>query len=193
MKIELTRSDTSWRASESVKDLTIEAIPNPTTLASALRTGAVDIAYGLPADVVTQLEANDFTTTAQPAGSAAITSLIADAEPKLADPRVREAINMAVNRDEFVEAALGGFGTPNGSQLLQKGYVGFDDSLPSFEYDLNRAKELVDEAGVKGSSSRSPRLRSSRLRPKRSPATSTRSDSGARSCSRTCRRSSRRS
>jgi len=150
VKIELTRNDSSWRPSESVKDLTIEAIPNPTTLASALRTGEVDVAFGLPADVVTQLEGAGFETTAKPAGSSAITSLIADAEPKLGDARVREAINLAVNRDEFVDAALGGFGTPNGSQLLQEGYVGYDDSLPSFGYDLDKAKELVSEAGAEG-------------------------------------------
>lgn len=150
VRIELTRNDSSWRTSESVKDLTIEAIPNPTTLASALRTGAVDLAFGLPADVVTQLESAGFQTTAQPAGSSAITSLIADVEPALEDPRVREAINLAVNREEFVEASLGGFGAPNGSQILQEGYVGYDESLPSYEYDLERAQELIAEAGAEG-------------------------------------------
>lgn len=150
VKIELTRNEDSWRPSESVKDLTIQAIPNPTTLASALRTGAVDAVFGLPADVVTQLEGNGFQTTSMPAGSSAITSLIADVEPKLDDPRVREAINLAVNRDEFVDAALGGFGTPNGSQLLQEGYFGYDESLPSYDYDLDRAKELIAEAGAEG-------------------------------------------
>lgn len=150
VRIKLTRNETSWRETESVKDFTLEAIPNPTTLASALRTGAVDLAIALPSDAITQLGSAGFTTTAMPAGSAAITSLIADAEPKLEDLRVRQAINMAVNREEFVEASLGGFGSPNGSQLLQKGYFGYDESLPSFEYDPERAKELIAEAGAEG-------------------------------------------
>ncbi|MGH1562363.1 ABC transporter substrate-binding protein [Mumia sp. DW29H23] len=148
--IELTRNDDSWRASEAVKDVTIQAIPNPTTLASALRTGAVDVAFGLPADVAAQLEGSGFTTVSKPAGSSAITSLIADVEPKLADVRVRKAINLAVNREEFVEAALGGFGTPNGSQLLQEGYLGYDASLPSYAFDLDEAKSLVADAGAEG-------------------------------------------
>lgn len=149
-KIELTRNDDSWRATDSVKDLTIQAIPNPATLSSALRTGEVDVAFGLPADVATQLDGSGFTTVHEPAGSSAITSLIADVEPALEDVRVREAINLAVNRQEFVDAVLGGFGTPNGSQLLQEGYLGYDETLPSYEFDLDKAKSLVAEAGVEG-------------------------------------------
>jgi peptide/nickel transport system substrate-binding protein len=148
--ITLTRVDSSWRAGEGVKDLTIQAIPNPTTLASALRTGEVDIAFGLPADASTQLESSGFRTIASSAGSAAINSLVADAEPMLEDPRVREAINLSIDREAFVDAALGGFGAPNGSQFLQEGYVGFDPDLPHFEYDLDRAKELIAEAGAEG-------------------------------------------
>ena len=149
-KIELTRNDDSWRASEAVKTVTIQAIPNPTTLASALRTGEADVIFGLPADIAKQLGSSGFTNIHEPAGSAAIASLIADAEPALADARVREAINLAINREEFVEAALGGFGTPNGSQLLQEGYLGYDDSLPSYDFDLDRAKSLIAEAGAEG-------------------------------------------
>ncbi|MFD1826295.1 MULTISPECIES: ABC transporter substrate-binding protein [Mumia] len=148
--IELTRNADSWRASEAVEKVTIKAIPNPTTLASALRTGDVDVAFGLPADVAKQLETNGFSNVNEPAGSSAITSLIADVEPALEDPRVREAINLAVNREEFVEAALGGFGTPNGSQLLQEGYLGYDPSLPSYDFDLDRVKSLLSEAGAEG-------------------------------------------
>ena len=61
-KIELTRNDDSWRASEAVKTVTIQAIPNPTTLASALRTGDVDVIFGLPADIAKQLGSSGFTT-----------------------------------------------------------------------------------------------------------------------------------
>ncbi|WP_262851618.1 ABC transporter substrate-binding protein [Mumia quercus] len=149
-KIELTRNDDSWRATETVKDITIQAIPNPTTLASALRTGEADVVFGLPSDIAKQLGGSGFTNVHEPAGSSAITSLIADVEPKLADVRVRQAINLAINREEFVEAALGGFGAPNGSQLLQEGYLGYDESLPSYDFDLDRAKSLIAEAGAEG-------------------------------------------
>ena len=148
--ISLVRNDDSWRATDNIAEVTIQAIPDPSTLSSAMQTGEVDVAFGLPADVSTQLESRGFTTINESAGSAAINSLIADAEPKLEDVRVRQAINHAIDREAFVEGALGGFGTPNGSQLLQEGYFGFDEDLPHYEYDLDKAKELVQEAGVEG-------------------------------------------
>jgi peptide/nickel transport system substrate-binding protein len=149
-KIGLTRNDTSWRKAANVKTINLVAIPNPSTLSSALRTGAVDVGFNVPADVATQLESNDFTTVTKAAGSSAITSLIADVEPKLNDVNVRKAINLAINREEFVTGALGGYGKANGSQLLQPGYFGYDESLPAFGYDLDEAKKLVKAAGAEG-------------------------------------------
>lgn len=148
--ITLVRHDDSWRATENVAEVTIQAIPDPTTLSSALQTGEVDVAFGMPADVSTQLESKGFSTINKSAGSAAINSLIVDAEPKLADVRVRQAINHAIDREAFVEGALGGFGTPNGSQLLQEGYFGYDADLPTYDYDLDKAKALIKDAGVEG-------------------------------------------
>ncbi|WP_244928573.1 ABC transporter substrate-binding protein [Nocardioides sp. W7] len=148
--IELERFDDSWRATDNVAEVTFQAIPSATTMASALQTGEVDVAFGLPADVSLQLEAKGFTSVNKSAGSAAITSLIADVEPKLADVRVRQAINYAIDREAFVEGTLGGFGTPNGSQFLQEGFLGYDADLPSYEYDPEKAKQLIKDAGAEG-------------------------------------------
>lgn len=148
--IELERFDDSWRATDNVAEISFRAIPSPTTMASALQTGEVDVAFGLPADVSLQLEKKGFESVNKSAGSAAITSLIADVEPKLADVRVRQAINYAIDREAFVEGTLGGFGTPNGSQFLQDGYLGYDSELASFDYDPKKAKELIKEAGAEG-------------------------------------------
>lgn len=149
-QIVLERFEESWRATDNVKTVTLKQIPDPGTMVSALKTDAADIAFALPPDMAIQLEGQGFENTTRSAGSAAINSLIADAEPKLKDVRVREAINLAVNREEFVDAALGGFGVPNGAQLLQEGYLGYDDSIEHFTYDPDRAKELIKEAGAEG-------------------------------------------
>lgn len=148
--IELARFDDSWRATDNVAELTLRAIPSATTMASALQTGEVDVVFGLPADVSVQLEKKGFTSVNKSAGSSAITSLIADVEPKLADIRVRQAINYAIDREAFVEGTLGGFGTPNGSQFLQDGFLGYQPDLAGFDYDPAKAKQLIKEAGAEG-------------------------------------------
>ncbi|MCC5578381.1 ABC transporter substrate-binding protein [Microtetraspora sp. AC03309] len=147
--IELEAFPESWRKSASVTTARIVAIPDPGTLTTALRTGEVDGAYGLPPAVAAQLAAS-FTVKPVTAGSCAVLSMIGDVEPKLRDKRVRLALNLAVNKEEFVKSGLSGYGeVPNG-QLLQPGFVGHDPSLEAFPYDPDRAKALLKEAGAEG-------------------------------------------
>ena len=119
-RVELEAFAGSWRATDRVASATIQGIPDAGTMASALRAGEVDIAFGLGATQAEQLR-SQFGILHPSAGSAAICSLISDVEPKLADPRVREALNLAINRDEFVDAGLAGYGKPSNGQLLQEG------------------------------------------------------------------------
>jgi ABC-type transport system substrate-binding protein len=65
----------------------------------------------------------------------------------LQDVRVREAINHAINRQELVDTILHGAGTP-ASEYLNPSLSAHDDSLPVIEYDPDRSKSLLEEAGV---------------------------------------------
>lgn len=68
--------------------------------------------------------------------------------PTLADKRVREAIALAVNKNQILNQILGG-GTPGG-QLVGGSAIGFNESLKPYPYDLDRAKALIDEARADG-------------------------------------------
>ncbi|WP_122816940.1 ABC transporter substrate-binding protein [Nocardioides pantholopis] len=146
-EVRLERFEEAWQPSESIKSATLVAISDPSALAIAARAGDVDAAFGLPPDQANQLASSHEVQTPS-AGSCAICSLIPDVEPKLADPRVREALNMAINHEEFVEAGLGGHGTVSTGQLLQPGYQGYDEALEGFAYDPDAAKALLEEAGA---------------------------------------------
>ena len=62
------------------------------------------------------------------------------------DPRVREAFTLAIDRAAICESILHGTATvPN--SYIPAGIIGHDDSLPLFEYNPERAKELLAEAG----------------------------------------------
>lgn len=64
----------------------------------------------------------------------------------LDDVRVREAINLAVNRRALVDALLAGIPELPSQAGLSVSY-GFDTSLPPIPYDPDRAKALLREAG----------------------------------------------
>ncbi|MGI6230787.1 MAG: ABC transporter substrate-binding protein [Tractidigestivibacter sp.] len=65
----------------------------------------------------------------------------------LKDVRVREALSLAINREELCSTVLNGCGDPCTS-FLPPSCTGHDDSLEVLEYDPDRAKELLEEAGV---------------------------------------------
>lgn len=68
--------------------------------------------------------------------------------PALADPRVRQAINYALDREALLQAIMGGYGTAT-TQIFPTYSDSYDEELNSaYEYDVDRAKQLMAEAGV---------------------------------------------
>lgn len=65
---------------------------------------------------------------------------------KITDVKVREALNYAMDRKALCEGPLFGTATPN-SNFLQEGLIGSDADAEQFEYNPEKAKELLAEAG----------------------------------------------
>lgn len=62
------------------------------------------------------------------------------------DARVREALSLSIDRDAICNSILHGTATvPN--SYIPSGILGHDDALPKFEYNPQKAKELLAEAG----------------------------------------------
>ena len=69
-------------------------------------------------------------------------------KPPFDNPKVREAVNYAINRQRFVDTALAGVGE---AQAIPwpKSSPAYDAELAaSYTFDLARAKQLVAESGV---------------------------------------------
>ncbi len=62
------------------------------------------------------------------------------------DAKVREAIALSIDRAAICESILHGTATVPTS-YIPAGIIGHDDSLPEFEYNPEKAKELLAEAG----------------------------------------------
>lgn len=68
-------------------------------------------------------------------------------EDMFKDPRVRQALSLAINRDELVNTVLQGASTAC-SQFCAPGEEGHDDSLETLAFDPDKAKALLADAGV---------------------------------------------
>jgi len=73
--------------------------------------------------------------------------MLADTNEALADVRVRRALNLAVNTDEYNEIGQAGFATSTTGQLLPPGFAGYNDELSGYGYDPDEARNLLQEAG----------------------------------------------
>ncbi len=113
-----------------------------------LAAGEADIANGLDPQAAAQLPAADFTVQDFLAPTAIIYMFNASRAP-LADPRLRLALNLAIDRDALVARVLKGAGTPLHG-FISPVHYGADRSAPPFVQDRARARRLIAEAGHGG-------------------------------------------
>ncbi len=132
------------RAAESrIEFLTATA---PEERLALLLTGEADIAHSLRPEEFERLQ------TAPCCRSLASDSLLVEylslrtSKPPFADPRVRQAIDLAIDRRQLVETALRGYAEPLG-QLAGINVFGYDPEIEPPARDLERARSLLAEAG----------------------------------------------
>ncbi len=135
----------SWRAPQ-VDQLEILAVPDNATRALAITAGGLDIAMQLgPEEVRTISMAGGGYVSWRDAAVWAY-NFIQGREPALSDVRVREALNIAVDRDTIISALLDN-ATIAATQPAPPTVYGFNPDLPEIPYDPDRARALLAEAG----------------------------------------------
>lgn len=126
--------------------VTIKIIPNLNSLLNALKSGQIDFSTG---DYSTAAEAEKAGLQVHftPNVFSGLNLLDRDGTlaPELADQRVRQAINYAIDRDAIVDAIYGDYGSPTTQTTHGVGFVeDLDDYYP---HDPEKAKSLLAEAG----------------------------------------------
>ncbi|RZL93331.1 MAG: ABC transporter substrate-binding protein [Variovorax sp.] len=135
-------------AQAKLKKITFRFISDPAAQTAALLAGDVDAFPRVTTRAVPQFKANPQFQVIL-AGSRAKTILAINNKKKpLDDVRVRRAILAAVDRKAVIEGAVDGFGVPIGSHYVP-GAAGFVDTTGVNPFDIEKAKKLLAEAGVK--------------------------------------------
>jgi len=68
----------------------------------------------------------------------------------LRDKRIRQAINYGFDRQEMLKYLRNGVGRPALQGFTPFGLPSFDENLKGYSYDVERAKQLLKEAGYEG-------------------------------------------
>lgn len=139
---------------EEWSQVVFKVIPESSTRVSELLTGAVDIAVDIPPNEWARVETNKTNGgTKIVAGDTTRTMILVmrttDGTPT-ADPKLREAIDYAIDDKALVENVLGGAGVPTLTRAVPTTYGSKKELYNNYNYDLERAKQLVAESSYNG-------------------------------------------
>ncbi|WP_406022459.1 ABC transporter substrate-binding protein [Nocardioides sp. NBC_00850] len=143
------RNEDYWDAEAYPFDhLKLVQLADPNTLLNALKVGQIDAAAVLSQQLKPVKEAGF--TVRESAGAwygLILADRAGDVLAPLGDVRVRQAINLAVDRKLFTEELLPG-GSTLSAQIFAPGGAVYDDELnQQYERDLAKAKDLMAAAG----------------------------------------------
>jgi peptide/nickel transport system substrate-binding protein len=118
-------------------------------VADAFMRGELDIIHGIPLRIVAELQKNPLYAPYLLTQIQLHTSYLAfDSSAAPFDRlEVRQAMNYAINRDRINETVFAGLGL-KAQSLLPPGLIGYDSALRGFDYDPERARVLLRQAGV---------------------------------------------
>ena len=135
-----------WGTPAYLDKVTLKIIENADSLMMSLQSGAIDLCSHLTSTQVAQL-GGDF-DVAEGTMNLVQALYLNNAEKPFDDVRVRQALCYAVDKQEIIDLAFDGYGSPVGSSMYPAFGKYFDDSLTNYyTKDVEKAKSLLAEAG----------------------------------------------
>jgi peptide/nickel transport system substrate-binding protein len=128
-----------------VDTLVARFIPDPATALAELQRGALQIGLVTPDQFPAFVSDSSFTTQELP-GLRVLYIQFDLTRPMFADPRVRQAISHAIDRQTVIDAVYLGKGEPATSFVPSLAWI-YNPDVPTYPYDPDKAKALLSEAG----------------------------------------------
>ena len=144
----LTRYEDYWGGAPYYDTVEFLFVPEAATRESLLLAGQADMALLPPVSDLPDLEANeDVQVLIAPSGRVVYAAInTQDVDGIFTDVRVRQALNYAVDSAAIADSLLYGAATPLTSPVAAQNFGHCD--VGGYDYDPDRARELLDEAGV---------------------------------------------
>ncbi|MCP2519162.1 ABC transporter substrate-binding protein [SCandidatus Aminicenantes bacterium Aminicenantia_JdfR_composite] len=146
-KIVLEAFPDYFEGKPKIDRLIIRIIPDAMTRALELKKGSVDLGLNvLPPDLIRFLSKDKKLKILTAPGTTYYYLGINLRDPVLKNKKVRQAIAHAINRKEIISNIMRGFARPANSVLSPNNWA-YEGNLKEYEYNPEKAKKLLDEAG----------------------------------------------
>lgn len=143
----LVRNDDYWGEKAKLPRVRFIVVPDATTRALELRKGSADIAINaLGVDTVITLQRESTLQILRQPGTVLAYLAFNLRDLILKDVRVRQALSCAIDRRPFIHDLQRDFARPAASLLPPQSWA-YDADVPHYEYDPQRARRLLDDAG----------------------------------------------
>ncbi|MFU0789171.1 glutathione ABC transporter substrate-binding protein [Virgibacillus proomii] len=145
-KVVLTRNDDYWGEKAKLDTVTFKVVSEQSSRIAELETGVSHIADQIGPNNISRVEKMDGANLEQePSVSLSYVGFNLKKEP-FNDKRVRQAISMAINKEEIIDGVYNGVAIPAKGPLAPPVF-GYDENVKGLEYNVEKAKELLKEAG----------------------------------------------
>jgi peptide/nickel transport system substrate-binding protein len=143
----ITANPNYWGPAPPIKRIVTRTIPDPNAQVVGLENGQYDMLLIAPDDpaVVDRLVKEGYVQNKFSRNLPEVL-LMNITVPPFDNLQVRQAIAYAVDRQQFIDLAYPGYGTPWYSPVPD-GFVGTSTDVPHMEHDVNKAKQLLSDAG----------------------------------------------
>ena len=143
----VVRNDDYWGDTSLLDGVNFKVVSEPGSRIAELESGSSDAILATLSSNIERVDSNeDVTLLRNDSVSIDYIGFNTEKEP-FNDPKVRQAITHAFDSQAVLEGVYNGSGTPAEAPLAP-GVLGYSEDLEGLDYDMERAQELLDEAGV---------------------------------------------
>ncbi|AHH93619.1 ABC transporter substrate-binding protein [Kutzneria viridogrisea] len=145
--IELVRNEDYWGEKAKLDKIIFKVIGDETVRKQELQSGGID-GYNLPSPADwSALETAGYQVLKRPVFNVLYLGVGQKNNASLRDLKVRQALAYAINRDQLVKTQLPA-GAKVATQFQPENVDGYAKDVQAYNYDLARAKQLLNEAGA---------------------------------------------
>ena len=138
----------------SIDGFGLQYFSSDDAMVSALRSGQIQSAINIPPTAMNTLK-GDSSLTVYDGPGMQFRDFIINSSPyktqnlELQDPRVRMAMEYAIDRNSIVQTAWLGYAKPGSTILPPATGIWHDPNIQPLPYDINKANAILDAAGYK--------------------------------------------
>ncbi|MCD5324292.1 ABC transporter substrate-binding protein [Pontibacillus sp. HN14] len=145
-KITLDKNEDYFGDVAHVDQVVFRVIPDNGARYLELQSGSIDMMKGMnPQDISGAEDNEDLQVFRRPSMNVGYMAMNTDQDGPMADPKVRKAINLGVNKEELL-TLFEGLGKP-AKNPMPPSLWGYNEDVEPYGYDPEEAKKLLAEAG----------------------------------------------